>query len=87
MISFVEKYKEFKIYDDKGRVYPLHIDRSLYMDCENSIQDQDRKTLELSNIKLIEESPEFLDFFSMMNSESDKVLPSLETQVKAKQES
>jgi hypothetical protein len=30
--EFVTKYKDFKIYDEKGRVYPLHIDRALYMD-------------------------------------------------------
>jgi hypothetical protein len=32
MIEFVEKYKDFKIFDEKGRVYPLHIDRALYFD-------------------------------------------------------
>ena len=34
MKEFISKYKNFKIYDDKGRVYPLHIDKALYLDCK-----------------------------------------------------
>lgn len=30
MNDFLQKYRDFKIYDDKGRVYPLHITRALY---------------------------------------------------------
>lgn len=30
--EFISKYKDFKIYDDKGRIYPLHIDRALFLD-------------------------------------------------------
>lgn len=34
--EFVRKYNDFKIYDDKGRVYPLHIDRALYLDSKSN---------------------------------------------------
>ena len=33
--EFIDKYQDFKIYDDKGRVYPLHIDRAMYFDCQH----------------------------------------------------
>ena len=33
MNDFLRKYRDFKIYDDKGRVYPLHIARALYQGC------------------------------------------------------
>jgi len=32
MLEFIEKYRDFKIFDEKSRVYPLHIDRAMYFD-------------------------------------------------------
>ena len=32
MAEFIQKYKNFKIYDENGKVYPLHITRSLNQD-------------------------------------------------------
>ena len=29
MDEFIEKYKNFKIYDENGRVYPVHISRAV----------------------------------------------------------
>ena len=52
MNEFISKYYDFKIKDDKGQVYPLHIARALHQGCpdpdlvskkikENSLFDGD----------------------------------------------
>ena len=77
MDDFIEKYKNFKIYDENGRVYPVHISRAI---------NQDQVTEEITKeteIKQLEETPEFKEFFESLTSET-KVLPSLESQKKEK---
>jgi hypothetical protein len=37
--DFLDKYRHFKIYDDKGRVYPLHITRALHQGCALEAED------------------------------------------------
>ena len=80
MLEFINKYKDFKIFDEKGRVYPLHIDRALYMDCREQSEQINDEVKNIQNAKLLEQQDEFKAFFNMINSESDLVLPSLETQ-------
>ena len=82
MAEFIEKYKAFKIYDEKGRVYPLNIQRAMFMDtaepAEETKNSEDAKT----NL-LLQETPEFKKFLTMINCDSDKVLQSLEKQGKS----
>lgn len=45
MCALISKYKEFKIYDEKGRVYPLNISRAINSDTikyeESQKEDED----------------------------------------------
>lgn len=43
MAEFIQKYRNFKIYDEKGRVYPVHIDKAMFYDCKSG-QTQNAKT-------------------------------------------
>ena len=40
MHELIEKYKNFKIYDEKGRVYPLHITKAINQNYELKSQDE-----------------------------------------------
>lgn len=72
MDEFILKYKNFKIYDENGRVYPVHISRAVNQD---QVPEQFSKETE---IEQLEQTPEFKEFFEGLTSET-KVLPSLES--------
>ena len=72
LLDFIAKYAGFKIYDEKARVYPLHIDRAMYLDCQSN-QTALKETKEdlKAKAKLLEEQPEFANFFALLNSDED----------------
>jgi hypothetical protein len=40
MNEFIQKYRNFKIYDENARVYPLHISRALNQDQDLAVKDE-----------------------------------------------
>ena len=74
MAEFLEKYSSFKIYDEKGKVYPLHIGRSINQEYHEP------ETFEDEPLEKLEATEDFKQFFELINKSSDVVLPSIEHQ-------
>ena len=62
MNEFVSKYKDFKIYNEKNRMYPLHIEKAMYFDCE-PIAEEGKKSKTGSNDDW-QQLPEYLEFMA-----------------------
>lgn len=98
MNEFILKYNKFKIYDDKGRVYPLHIDKALFYDVkthqieagEKSKEEQqivsteDKKPKEAKfDQSVIESQPEFQELIMLLAHNEDFSLAPFINQIKA----